>query len=95
MQLKNFITPIFAATGWLLTIILAMNLMGGTFDTRSCTTECTLAIYGAALVIAIVGLIIGLSRLRQTRDAMTITSTLSLVGLLGVFITVMFVGTFL
>ena len=47
-----------AGIAWLLTIALVFNLLGSTFDTRSCTTtDCMQTIYWSAFAVCVVGLI--------------------------------------
>ncbi len=95
MQIKNFITPLFAGIAWLVGIILFAQLLSGTFETRSCTTACVQTLYWIALVVAGTGWLLGAVLLPKMRNAVTIISMAALTGLLGIFVVMMFIGTFL
>ena len=96
MNIKTLITPVFALTGWLLTIILVMQLLGGTFDTRSCTTVCMQILYWTAFSVTAVGLIIGgLQMKNNDKNLPSLIGLVALAVLMLIFVVTMAVGTFL
>ena len=93
MNAYNLITPVLALIGWSLTVVLVMQLLGGTFDTRSCTTTCVQIIYYSAVLVATTGFIGGVIVSYQ-RNLPSIIGTIALGVLLLIFLTTMVIGHF-
>ena len=95
MNVKTLITPALAGIGWLLTVILVMQLLSGTFDTRSCTTACFQILYWSAFAVTAVGLVVGTVVARRSIDVKTLVSLAALAVLMLIYLAMMFIGTFL
>ena len=90
------IVPVLAGVAWLLAMVLVTQLLGGTFDMRSCTTGCMQVLYWTAFAVAIAGLgISGWLIKGGARDLVLIVSAAALLLLVLKFLTLMFIGTFL
>ena len=83
--------PLLAALlGWGLTAALVANLLGGPFAERSCQTGCVQALGLAAFLSAVAGVLLGVRRRpRQPLDALV---TLSLLGLIAIYLTTFLIG---
>ena len=83
--------PLLAALlGWGLTVALAANLLGGPFAERSCQTGCVQLLGLAAFLSAVAGVLLGVRRRpRRLLDALV---TLSLLGLIAIYLTTFFIG---
>ncbi len=89
--------PVWALTAWGLTVILVSQLLGGTFEARSCQSGCVWVLFWAAFVITAAGCGAGawwLLKKENARAPLVFTSVGALFFLLVVFITTMAIGHF-
>lgn len=85
--------PLLAALlGWGLTAALAANLLGGPFAERSCQTGCVQALGLAAFLSAVAGVLLGVRRRPRPRRPLDALVTLSLLGLIAIYLTTFFIG---
>ncbi len=92
-SLKKAISPwVVLATlvSWGLASALVYNLLGGDFAQRSCQTLCVQMIALASVIVAALGLI---PQPPQQRGIVTILCQLSMLGLVGMYLTTYFIGT--
>lgn len=83
--------PLLAALlGWGLTAALAANLLSGPFAERSCQTGCVQALGLAAFLTAVAGVLLGVRR--RPRRPLDALATLSLLGLIAIYLTTFFIG---
>ncbi len=95
MTVNTSISLIAAIVSWALAVFLVMTLLSGTFDTRSCQTTCVSYIFWSSFAIAIVGLLFSLGSISVGQGSVIKTlSMLALIGLCGIYITTMLIGTF-
>ena len=85
-------TILAAAASWILTIAVTYNLLGGTFDERSCQTGCVQTLATASFVVAVIGILFGH---RHPRHPVTLLALLAMIALAGIYLTVLFVGVLL
>ena len=89
--------PVWALAAWGLTVALVMQLLGGTFDTRNCQSDCVWAIYWVVFVVTVVGCAFGSWRVLKAdgdKSVPTIISVGALFLLLAIFLTTMAIGIF-
>ena len=95
MTLNTSISFFSALISWALAVFLAMQLLSGTFDGRTCQTTCVNVLFWMSFVIAIVGLIFSIGGIAIGKSSWIKTlSLLALVGLSVIYITTMLIGTF-
>ena len=89
--------PVWAFVSWGLTSLLVVQLLGGTFDTRSCQSDCVSLLYWSVFAVTVIGCVVGGWRFIQ-KGSQSPPSELISVGalfvLLIIFATVMAIGTF-
>ena len=79
-----------ALLAWGLAAALAFNLLGGPLVERSCQTGCVQILALASLLVAVVGLLLGY---RRPRHWLTQLAALACLALLGIYLTIFFIGT--
>lgn len=95
IKMNSWISLSSAAASWLLAVFLVMQLLSGTFDGRTCQTNCVNTIFWVSFAIAAVGLIFSISTLFASKSGWVNTlALLALLGLCGMYITTILVGTF-
>ena len=95
-KIRQNLTLAFALVGWILTIILTYHLLSGTFESgRTCQTDCVKTLYWTAFIITVAGLAVAFAARKTAGFWGAIIGTGLLILLLAIFVTVMFVGTFL
>ena len=95
LNVKTLVTPALAGIGWLVTVILVMQLLSGTFDTRSCTTACVWTLYWSAFAVTAVGLVVCALTAKRPIDFKTLVSMAALAVLMLIYLVMTFIGTFL
>ncbi len=78
-------------------MVLVSRLLSGTFDARSCHSDCVWGLYWSAFWITVAGCVAGvlwLLRQDDTKPLFTLISVGAMVLLLVVFVTTMGIGTF-
>ena len=86
-----------ALVAWGLAAILVSQLLGGTFDTRTCHTDCVQALYWSAFVVTFSGCIAGgwyWLKKDDTERLFAKAGVVALLALLVIFLTTMAIGTF-
>lgn len=63
MKENGFLAVTLSLAGWVLVIVSAMQLLSGTFDTRSCQTGCVSIIFWLSVAAGVAGLLLGLMSL--------------------------------
>ena len=95
MNIKNTVLLACAVVGWLLTVVLVMQLLSGTFDARACRSDCVFALYWAAFGVTVAGLAFGAVTWREARGCGRARAAFAALALLFVvFVVTMAVGTF-
>ena len=95
MNAKDLILVSGATVGWLVTVMLVAQLLSGTFDTRTCQTDCVFALYWAAFGITVAGLAFGAVAWRRCLDSLWAGAAFAALSLLLViFLATMAIGTF-
>ena len=93
----RMIFPVWALVAWGLTALLVSQLLGGTFEVRSCQSGCVWVIYWITFAVNFAGCVVGAWRLTR-RGAETpwfaFVSVASMFVLLGIFTTTMLIGEF-
>ena len=74
---------------WGLTVAVVINLLGGTFDERSCQTGCVQNLAVSSFLVALAGVLVGH---RPPRHSITILCLLAMLALIGIYLTVFFIG---
>ena len=82
-------TVLATAVSWGLAIALVFNLLGGTFETRSCQTGCVQSLALASFIVAVAGVLVGH---RPPRHLVTLLCLLSMLGLILIYLTTFFIG---
>ena len=82
-------TVLATAVSWSLTVALVFNFLGGTFDERICRTGCVQSLALASFIVAVAGVLIGH---RPPHHLVTLLCLLSMLGLIGIYLTIFFVG---
>ncbi len=85
-----------ALVSWGLAIFLVMQLLAGPFnDERACQTTCVNMLFWISFGIALLGLVFGvINTVFGKRDWIGILSLLAMLGLCGIYVTTMLIGTF-
>lgn len=92
--MKSYITPAFAILAWGLAAVLVWQMLSGVFEVRTCLTDCVQTLYISALAATVAGLIAAaVVWFRGQRDVLTMSSAAALVMLLGMFLTMMVIGS--
>ena len=95
MTLNTSISFFSALISWALAVFLATQLLSGTFDGRTCQTTCVSVLFWLSFGIAIIGLVFSVGGISIGKSSWLKTiSLLALVGLCGIYITTMLIGTF-
>lgn len=95
MALNTSISFFSALISWALAIFLGIQLLSGTFDGRTCHTTCVNIVFWMSFAIAAIGLIFSIGGISLGNSSWIKTlSSLALVGLCGIYITTMLIGTF-
>lgn len=95
MKLNTLIPLLCAVVSWALAIFLGMQLLSGTFETRTCQTSCVQIAFWASFAVAIIGLIFSIGGISIGKGNWIKTlSLLALVGLSGIYITTILIGNF-
>ncbi len=91
--MNNITSSVIIVLGWALTITLIYNLLSGTFDTRSCQSICVNVMYWGVLVLAVVGVALGIKQCcRSGSGWFSALSFLAALALLAILIGVMVIG---
>ncbi len=95
MAMNTTISLLSALISWALAIFLGMQLLSGTFDGRSCTTSCVNIVFWVSFAIAAIGLIFSFGGISVGKTNLIKTlSLLALVGLVGIYLTIILIGNF-
>ena len=95
MTLNSSISFFSALISWTLAIFLGVQLLSGTFDGRTCQTTCVNLVFWTSFAIAAIGLIFSVGGISIGNSSWIKTlSLLALVGLCGIYVTTMLIGTF-
>ena len=95
MTFNTSISFFSALISWALAVFLGTQLLSGTFDGRTCQTTCVNLVFWISFAIAIIGLIFSVGGISIGNSSWLKTiSLLALVGLSGIYITTMLIGTF-
>ena len=91
--MNSITSNIVIVLGWVLTIALTYNLLGGTFDARSCQSICVNVMYWGALVLAVVGVALAIKQCCKSGPGwFSMISVLAALALLAVLVGVMVIG---
>ena len=95
MTLNTSVSFFSALISWALAVFLVTQLLSGTFDERTCQTTCVSILFWMSFAIAVVGLIFSVGGISIGKSNWIKTiSLLALVGLCGIYVTTMLIGTF-
>lgn len=95
MAKNSWVSFFSTVTSWLLAVFLVMQLLSGPFEGRSCQTACVNTVFWVSFAIAGLGLIFSAGSLFAGKtDWLQILSFLALLGLAGIYLTTMLIGTF-
>ena len=95
MAENSWISFFSAVASWLLAVFLVVQLLSGTFDGRSCQTACVNTIFWISFAIAGLGLIFSAGALFAGKTGwLQSLSFLALLGLVGIYLTTILIGTF-
>ncbi|MFK7815604.1 MAG: hypothetical protein AB8B92_04640 [Gammaproteobacteria bacterium] len=95
MTMNTTISLFSALISWALAIFLGTQLLSGTFDGRSCTTSCVNIVFWVSFAIAAIGLIFSFGGISVGKTNLIKTlSLLALVGLVGIYVTIVLIGNF-
>ena len=95
MTMNTTISLLSAVISWALAIFLGMQLLSGTFDSRSCQTSCVQTVFWISFAVAMIGLIFSIGGISIGKtNWVKIISLLALIGLSGIYITTMLIGNF-
>lgn len=95
MTMNTTISLFSALISWALAIFLGTQLLSGTFDGRSCTTSCVSIVFWVSFAIAAIGLIFSFGGITVGKSNVIKTlSLLALVGLVGIYVTIVLIGNF-
>ena len=68
---------------------LAFNMLSGPFEARSCQTGCMQSLGLASFIVAVAGVLLGR---RRPHHWVTLLCLLSMLGLIGIYLTTFFIG---
>lgn len=95
MNVNTSIPVLSTLVSWGLAIFLAMQLLSGTFETRTCQTSCVNTIFWVSFAIAAIGLIFTIGGISIGKSNWLKTLSLfALFGLVGIYVTTMLIGNF-
>ena len=95
MTESSWISFFSAVTSWLLAVFLVVQLLSGPFDGRSCQTACVNTVFWISFTIAALGLIFSAGAVFSGQTGrLHSLSLLALLGLFGIYLTTMLIGTF-
>ncbi len=87
------ISNVIVLFGWGVTVALVINLLGGTFDERTCQSVCVNMMYWGALVLAVVGLVFGIKNCCKTgAGIINVIFVLLALALLAILVGIMVIG---
>ena len=88
------LTGLSAIAAWVLAVLLVIQMLSGTFDTRTCQTVCMQNIYWASFGICVIGLILGWAVIKKPRPSSILLANVLLSGLFLIYLVTMAIGTF-
>lgn len=95
MAFNTYISFFGALISWALAVFLGTQLLSGTFDGRECQTTCVSVLFWMSFAIAAIGLIFSVGGISLGKSSRIKTlSLLALVGLCGIYIITILIGTF-
>ncbi len=95
MAENSWISFFSAVTSWLLAVFLVVQLLSGPFDGRTCQTACVNTVFWISFTIAGLGLIFSAGALFSGKTGwLQSLSFLALLGLVGIYLTTILIGTF-
>ena len=91
----RIVLPLWTIVAWGLTVALVSQLLGGTFETRACQSDCVWTLYWVVFSVTVAGCAAGGWWLfSKDKSPVAVISVAAMALLLVVFLTTMAIGTF-
>jgi len=95
MKIAAPLALLLSAGAWYFAALMAMNLLSGPFEERTCLTDCVQTYFYSALGLCVAGLVVGLVAVFSSKNRLIGASGLLVALPLGaIFLTVFVVGNF-
>ncbi len=97
MTMKQIAFPAWALVAWGLTVVLVSQLLGGTFEGRSCQSGCVWTLYWIVFALTAAGCATGVWWALTKDGAKPLPALIAIgamIALLGIFLTTMAIGVF-
>ena len=95
MNILALLAILLTIIGWILMGMTGINLLSGSFEGRSCQTDCVQMLFFSAVALGVIGLILSAISLRKPKGRIfSIIALLLSLGLCGVFGMLFVAGNF-